>query len=473
MSSAGRFAYDDSMADETPSARSTPARRKKEEPSQLIDLFLHVAAGLGFTTDRDIAELAEVSPENVVNWRTGAVHELKVGTLRTIKDNLQRHITALRAESGVVPNGGLSPIEIEPDASPAALQKQFRDSVTYDYLGHRFLYYEPMGALAWESLIKKGYDQERWVTATEHTAEQWLDATRSSDGSSHGPIAEALGLGRRAIKRGIDVVSLGPGEGNKEAAMLGSLVEAVSRADDRPSWVRYAPVDVSIPLLLQAADAARRVFVEAPRVAPTSLQVKAYCADFEEGPLRFVSHLPSAVNGDQPSLRLVLMLGNTFGNMRDEEGFVRQKLRGLLRRGDLVWLEIGLRMEPIEADPLFRMTTGARDEEGAAEANRRLLLEGPYRRWESALGRKPAELDLRVWLREDDDTARVPGSINFCHDLVIKDDRRVCTMLYSRRYALEPLTRWLEKLDLEVLRIAKVEDSRGKARVAHLLLRRR
>lgn len=460
------------MSDDTPSGKQAPARRKKEEPSQLIELFLHVAAGLGFTTDRDIAELADVSPENVVNWRTGAVHELKTGTLRTIKDNLQRHIATLRAESGVVATSDLSPIEIEPDASPAALQRQFRDSVTYDYLGHRFLYYEPMGALAWENLIKKGYDQERWLSATERTARQWLETARGTDGASKGPIADALGLGRRATKRGLDVISLGPGEGTKEAAVLSAVVEAIAKADERPSWVRYAPVDVSISLLLTAADAARKVLIDAPRVAPTSLQVKAYCADFEEGPLRFVQHLPSTTNVDQPGLRLVLMLGNTFGNLRDEESFVRQKLSQLMRKGDLMWLEIGLRMEPLESDPLYRMTVGAR-EEGAAEANRRLLLEGPYRRWESALGRKPTELDVRVWVREDDDTARVPGSLNFCHDLVIKEDRRVCTMLYSRRYALEPLTRWLERLDFEVLRVARVEDARGKPRVAHLLVVRR
>jgi len=450
------------------------AVRKKDEPSQLIDLFLHVAAELGFTTDRDIAGLAECSVENVANWKAGSVHELKLGTLRTIKENLARHLGALSAESGLVSrglDGSLSPIEIEPGASPAELQKQFRDSVTYDYLGHRFLYYEPMGALAWENLIKRGYDQDAWLRSTERCADQWLDPTRTSEGSSKGPIAEALGLGRRAMKRGLDVVSLGPGEGSKEAVVLRAILGAIAGVEDRPSWLRYAPVDVSISLLLEAASAARTIIEKGPKVTPTRLQVKAYCADFEEGPLRFVSHLPTSTNTEQAGLRLILMLGNTFGNLHNEESFVRQKMWTLARKGDLVWLEVGLRLDPIEADPLFRMTTGQR-EEGAAEANRRLLLEGPFRRWESAQGRMPTPLDLRVWVREDDETARVPGSLNFCHDLVIKDERRVCTMLYSRRYALEPLTRWLEKLDLEVLRVVKVDDSRGKARVAHLLLRR-
>jgi len=37
--------------------------------SQVIELFLRVADALGKETDREIAELAGVTPENVVNWR--------------------------------------------------------------------------------------------------------------------------------------------------------------------------------------------------------------------------------------------------------------------------------------------------------------------------------------------------------------------------------------------------------------------
>ena len=108
----------------------------------------------------------------------------------------------------------------------------------------------------------------------------------------------------------------------------------------------------------------------------------------------------------------------------------------------------------------------------AAEANRRLLLEGPYRRWEVATGRSPGDLDMRIWVREDDDASRVPGSVNFCHDLLLRDERRVCTMLYSRRYALPALCSWLGHQGFSVLRDHVVEDSRGRGRVAHLLLER-
>jgi hypothetical protein len=80
---------------------------------------------------------------------------------------------------------------------------------------------------------------------------------------------------------------------------------------------------------------------------------------------------------------------------------------------------------------------------------------------------------MRIWMREDDDSARVPGSINFCHDLVLQEERRACTMLYSRRYKLESLTSWLETLEFSVLRIKKVEDSQKRARVGHVLLVRK
>jgi len=38
-------------------------------------------------------------------------------------------------------------------------------------------------------------------------------------------------------------------------------------------------------------------------------------------------------------------------------------------------------------------------------------------------------------------TCPVPGSVNFCHDLVIRSERQVCTMLCSRRYEPEAIRR--------------------------------
>lgn len=453
-------------------------KKKAEGPSQLMELFFSVAEQLGAKSDREIADLAGVSVENVANWRNGLVQEFKPQKLKGIKDAMAARITALRegarrAEGDL--SMGLSALEIEQGSSPADLLRQFRDRVAYDYLGHRFLYFDAQGALAWENLIRGGYEQELWIGGAEHCAEAWLDATKDDGGRIKGPIADAISLGRRGAQTaGLDVISLGPGEGGKELIFLRKLIEAEDAIDQRLPWVTFAPIDVSIPLLLAAAQGARKLFADAARKREHAyFNTLPFCADFEEGKLAFLSRLPtSSLPANAAGVRLVIMLGNTFGNLRDEELFVRQKLWAMTRPGDLAWIELGLRIDPVENDPLFGLTQTNR-EETSAEANRRLLLEGPYRRFEAASGKKPAPVDVRIWVREDDDSSRIPGSLNFCHDLVLKDERRVCTMLYSRRYRLEELTAWFERMKFEVLRISRVDDTKKRARVCHLLLRRR
>jgi len=451
---------------------STTTRKKRVGPSQLIDLFLHVADQLGCESDRDVAELAGVSPENVSNWRSGAVQEFKPQKLKAIKENIAAHISTLKTASGAARQAaGLSGMEIEFGASPSNVQRDFRDRVAYDYLGHRFLYYEPMGALAWENLIRRGYEQDCWLRGVESCAEAWTDPKRDSSGHCRGPIADAVGWGRRGDRKGLDVISLGPGEGGKEVLLLERLMASARTPEQKLRWLAYAPVDVSIPLLLTAARTAKKLFVEAEG-GRSIYNLLPFGADFEEGELAFADRLPTAVHSEQPGVRLVMMLGNVLGNLRDEDDFVRKKLWKIARPGDLVWLEVGLRLQPLSDDPLFRLTQPDH-EETAAGTNRRLLLEGPYRRYQAATGRPPSQIDMRVWVREDDESCRVPGSVNFCHDLIIKEERRACTMLYSRRYDLEALTAWFEKRELDVLRIQRVEDSKRTARVAHILLSRR
>jgi hypothetical protein len=442
--------------------------RKVEKPSQLMELFLHVAELLGVENDRDVAALADVGPENVGNWRAGAVREFKPQKLEAVKKSLGTHVAMLRAQATASHADGLHPLEIEEGASPADLHRQFRDRVSFDYLGHRFLYFEAQGALAWESLIRAGYGQSAWLDGAAEAARRWTDPRRDGGGRSRGALAHALGLDRRATPRGLDVVALGCGDGAKEGLVLERLLAFEAETGRRLAWLAYAPVDVSIPLLLQAARVARDLL--AAGAAP-GRAVLPFCADFEEGRLGFVRRLPTQARAAEEGLRLVVLLGNVFGNLRDEEEFVRQKLWTLTRPGDLVWLEVGLRMDPLDLDPLSRMTR-ADHAETAAEASRRLLLEGPYRRWEAAQGRRPCDLDMRVWMREDDESARIPGSINFCHDLVVRDERRVVTMLFSRRYEQQGLCAWLEARGFAVEGTHRVADTQQRVRILHLLLRR-
>lgn len=210
----------------------------------------------------------------------------------------------------------------------------------------------------------------------------------------------------------------------------------------------------------------------AHRTAPLySTHITAFCADFEEGGLRFARRLAGNDPAVERGVRLVTLLGNTFGNLRDEDRFLRERLHTLVRPGDFLWLEVGVKAKRLEDEPLYLLTQD-NHAETAGEANRRLLLEGPYRRWEAARGRPTAEVSMRVRVRHDDETSRVPGSINFCHDLVFRTDRRVCTMLYSRRYDIAQLGQWLAGHGFATEQVATVEDSGKQPRVAHLLLRR-
>lgn len=445
--------------------------RRDKSQSQLVELFLGIAAELGIESDKEVAALAGVSVENVANWRSGAVQQLKPQKLAAVKRGLAARIEALRAQAGEVlidPALGLVTLEIETGSGPSALQRQLRDRIHYDYLGHRFLYFEPQGALAWENLIRAGYEQTAWLRGVEERAGAWLDPSRDSRGRTKGPIADALGFGAKGRVRGLDVISLGPGEGGKEVRLLNRLLDLEKERNQNLPWLNLCLADVSIALLTRAAQDARKTLADRGARHGT---VVATCADFEEGPLAFLGRIPTTRLPAEDGLRLLLILGNVFGNVRDEETFLREKAFHLLREGDLFWLEVGIRPDDIETEPLFRLTDSAQ-EETAAEANRRLLLEGPYRRWEAARGRKPSDLEMRVFIREDDDSSRVPGSLNFCHDLIIKDEGRTLTMLYSRRYDLDQLTTWLLKQGLALESANVVKDTKGRPRVAHLLLRK-
>jgi uncharacterized SAM-dependent methyltransferase len=225
-------------------------------------------------------------------------------------------------------------------------------------------------------------------------------------------------------------------------------------------------VDVSIPLLLTGAMTCREQWKKLEHAT-----VNPICGDFEEGQLSFVDRLHTTVKPDS-GVRLIMMLGNVFGNVRDEEKLVQERLLPMMRPGDYLWLEVALRFDRIEDDPLFRMTQATDEELTAPEAARRMLLEGPFRRFEAAVGRNMGQIRTKIWVRSDDETSKIRGSFNFCHDLVIHEERRAFTMLYSRRYAVDGLRAFLERHGLAVDDAVHVADSTKRTRVVHLLARR-
>ena len=100
-----------------------------------------------------------------------------------------------------------------------------------------------------------------------------------------------------AMTRARTLVELGSGSSEKTRLLLDALrAEGTLRC--------YAPVDVSEPALVAAADA---LTAEYP-----GLDVRAVVSDFEE-------HLGFPDEGDAPSPRLVAFLGSTIGNLLPDQ----------------------------------------------------------------------------------------------------------------------------------------------------------
>ena len=106
----------------------------------LMDLLFHVCGELGIDSDQQLAEVADVTRENVANWREGQVKEFKLGTLEAVKRGLSARLKSLKAAAGQRASvDGHTEVEVEEGSSPSDLQRQFQELVSYDYIGHRFL----------------------------------------------------------------------------------------------------------------------------------------------------------------------------------------------------------------------------------------------------------------------------------------------------------------------------------------------
>ena len=128
-----------------------------------------------------------------------------------------------------------------------------------------------------------------------------------------------------ALTRARTLVELGSGSSEKTRLLLDAL-----RAGGTLRC--YAPVDVSEPALVAAADA---LTAEYP-----GLDVRAVVSDFEE-------HLGFPDEGEAPSPRLVAFLGSTIGNLLpDQRAAFLGRVRAALRPGDFFLLGTDLVKDP-------------------------------------------------------------------------------------------------------------------------------
>ena len=70
--------------------------RYPRELREDLDRLGRVLVPTGMGAQVPIAQLADVSADNIANWRTGAVQELKPQTLRAVKESLARRLALLR-----------------------------------------------------------------------------------------------------------------------------------------------------------------------------------------------------------------------------------------------------------------------------------------------------------------------------------------------------------------------------------------
>jgi transcriptional regulator with XRE-family HTH domain len=172
-----------------------------------------------------------------------------------------------------------------------------------------YLYLDPQSACDWYLLCNN---------------EQYISLYRSQV-----PLAK---IAERIIKEskgiGIDVDGLGCGDGKTETELMQRLADLVPSPPDLQLYL----LDISHVLLSEGYRTALNA------LAPRRIPVFAIHGDFNDiarNPLLYLH--PTSIK----RLRLFLMMGGTFGNIRDEPWFFRD-LAACAERGDLAVLDCGL-----------------------------------------------------------------------------------------------------------------------------------
>ncbi|MEA2371125.1 MAG: Histidine-specific methyltransferase, SAM-dependent [Solirubrobacteraceae bacterium] len=142
------------------------------------------------------------------------------------------------------------------------------------------------------------------------------------DGDAIGMTVAAMTAGRS-----ISLVSLGPGNGWKDELVMAAIDSAAAHGS-----MHYYALDTSVILATQAMTRA----LTNPALAASGVHASALVARFDDLPeLRPIYDAGSGVN-------VILMLGNTLGNLADETGLLRLLAEDAMNEGDLLVLEMTL-----------------------------------------------------------------------------------------------------------------------------------
>lgn len=262
-------------------------------------------------------------------------------------------------------------------------------------LEQTYAYIDPQSAADW-------YDYANLPTMVE----QWRNKLPVAD-----LVAAALG---RGDARGLDLVSLGVGDGKSETRLAEHLLE--HEAPD----LRVYYLDISHSLL-----------VEAYKQASIVLRGRAPIFPIHGNFLALRSVIPLAYRTEDRR-RLWTMIGNTFGNLDHEPRFLAD-LTACSRTGDLLLLDVQLAYAP--AWDLAAIRAGDPVMAGNVPAPVERWLTGPVRR--HCRNAADVSLGVEVSLR-----CPLPGSyqLNFIASATPDSGPAVRHHLFlARRYTLEAL----------------------------------
>ena len=136
--------------------------------------------------------------------------------------------------------------------------------------------------------------------------------------------------------RPIDLIALGPGDGNCETRLAQALVETLPE-DKRD--LRYYLLDISLPLLSKSHRTAKDKLDSVRGVVVMAMQ----------GNFHFLPYFEQIFYSPAVRRRLFTMLGFTFGNLDNEEWFLRESLRAA-NAGDLLLVDFLVSLAPCD-DP--------------------------------------------------------------------------------------------------------------------------
>jgi len=192
----------------------------------------------------------------------------------------------------------------------------------------RYMYSSDLGAKNWIRLCGDSmYRHHR------ETVEFWANSAGNEIATL---VLDTLG------RDDLDYISLGPGDGEKDAELINHWLDHSATTD-----VFYYPYDISRLLIAKAVET---VCDSAPKRSTDRLRIKAVLADFNH--LKAVSQ----VFKHRESPNVVALLGS-LGNLGDERKFL-QRLKSQMTKEDLLILEVRLRPDDDEDHELMELKDG-------------------------------------------------------------------------------------------------------------------